>query len=150
MHWLGEYNHASGDRNPKDQLQGGFTAPYPSNHDRYGLADQVGWKNMHHVRTGAEVTVRRHWALIFNVHQYWLASAADGLFSPSNTQLARVERGARSRHVGWEPDISGQWTPVGAVQVGAGFARLVPGAFLREATPGVGYNYGYCFAGYRF
>ncbi len=57
-HWIGEYNHASGDRHPTDGIQGGFTAPYPATHDRYGLADQVGWKNIHHVRTGVELAAR--------------------------------------------------------------------------------------------
>ncbi len=149
-HWVAEYNYASGDKNSNDGLQGGFTAPYPSNHDRYGLADQVGWKNIHHMRTGTEVKVRPQWEIVFNVHNYWLASATDGLFTPANLQLARVERGAKSRRVGWEPDVSAQWTPHVALQFGVGYARLIPGAFLREATPGAAYNSAYCFAGYRF
>jgi hypothetical protein len=149
-HWIGEYNYASGDRNPHDGIQGGFTAPYPSVHDRYGLADQVGWKNIHHVRTGVELTLGRGWQLIPNVHNYWLASRTDGLFTPSNTQVARVEKGARSNRVGWEPDLSALWTISPQLQLGVGYTRLFPGAFLREATQGVAYNYGYCFAGYRF
>jgi hypothetical protein len=36
------------------------------------------------------------------------------------------------------------------MQAGIGFTRLFPGAFLKEATQGVAYNYGYCFLEYRF
>ena len=149
-HWFGEYNHASGDRDPHDGFQGGFTAPYPSVHDRYGLADQVGWKNIHHVRSGVELALGRGWQLIPNIHNYWLASRMDGLFSPSNTELTVVEKGARSNRVGWEADLSAAWSITKLLQTGFGYTRLFPGAFLREATPGVAYNYGYCFVGYRF
>jgi hypothetical protein len=149
-HWIAEYNYASGDRNPRDGMQGGFTAPYPSNHDRYGLADQIGWKNIHHVRTGAEFQVSPKWQVIPNLHNYWLASRTDGLFTPANLQLARIEKGARSNRVGWEADISAVWTISSLLQAGAGFTRLFPGAFLKEATPGVSYNFAYCFVAYRF
>jgi hypothetical protein len=148
-HWIGEYNHASGDRHPTDGIQGGFTAPYPSVHDRYGLADQVGWKNIHHVRTGVELALGRGWHLIPNVHNYWLASNTDGLFTPSNIQLARVESGARSKRVGWEADLSARWSITRLLEAGVGYARLFPGAFLKEATQGVAYNYGYCYLTYR-
>ena len=52
--------------------------------------------------------------------------------------------------MGWEPDISAQWTPHAPLQFSVSYARLIPGAFLREAAPGVAYNYSYCFPGYRF
>ena len=125
------------------------TAPYPATHDRYGLADQVGWKNLHHVRTGVELALGRGWHLIPNVHNYWLASNTDGLFTPSNIQLARVESGARSRRVGWEADLSALWSITRLLEAGVGYARLFPGAFLKEATQGVAYNYGYCYLTYR-
>ena len=150
VRWLAEYNHASGDRYPEDGRQGGFTAPYPSVHDRYGLADQVGWKNIHHVRTGAEIHVAPRWEVIPNIHNYWLASRTDGLFTPSNVQLARVEKGARSNRVGWEADLSAVWKINALLEAGVGFAHLFPGDFLREATPGVPYNYGYCLLNFRF
>jgi hypothetical protein len=145
-----EYNHATGDKTPRDGRQGAFTAPYPALHDRYGLADQVGWKNIHHIRTGTELQVSRKWQVVPNLHNYWVASRRDGVYSTSNVLLARVEGGARSRRVGWELDLSAQWTMNPLFQVGAGYAHLFPGPFLKEATPGAAYNFAYCFANYRF
>jgi len=41
-----EFNHASGDSNPSDGKHGTFDVLYPTAHDKYGMADQVGWKNV--------------------------------------------------------------------------------------------------------
>ena len=51
---LAEFNYASGDGNPTDGKRNTFDQLYPSAHDLYGLADQVGWKNIEHLRTGVE------------------------------------------------------------------------------------------------
>jgi len=51
---FGEYNYASGDDMPGDGRRGTFDQLYPTPHDKYGLADQIGWKNIHHVRAGVE------------------------------------------------------------------------------------------------
>jgi hypothetical protein len=42
-----EYDYASGDENPKDGTLGTFDQLYASNHAKYGLADLIGWRNMH-------------------------------------------------------------------------------------------------------
>ena len=47
---------ASGDANPADGIRGTFDQLYPTAHDKYGLADQVGWRNIHHVRVGFDIT----------------------------------------------------------------------------------------------
>ncbi len=41
-----EYNHASGDSNGSDGTRGTFDQLYPTGHDKLGLSDQVGWKNV--------------------------------------------------------------------------------------------------------
>ena len=50
-----EYNFATGDANATDGTRGTFDQLYPTPHDKYGLADQVGWRNVHHVRAGTDV-----------------------------------------------------------------------------------------------
>ena len=52
----GEFNYASGDANPTDGTRGTFDQLYPTPHDKYGLADQVGWRNIRHLRAGIELT----------------------------------------------------------------------------------------------
>ncbi len=60
-----------------------------------------------------------------------------------------MESGAHSKRVGWEADLSALWSITRLLEAGAGYARLFPGAFLKEATQGVAYNYGYCYLTYR-
>ncbi len=51
-----EYNYASGDTDPADGIRGTFDQLYPTAHDKYGLADQVGWRNIHDLRIGFDIT----------------------------------------------------------------------------------------------
>ena len=60
---FGEFNYALGDANPGDGVRGTFDQLYPTAHDKFGLADQVGWRNIHHVRTGLEVRPHAELAL---------------------------------------------------------------------------------------
>ena len=36
-----------------------FDVLYPTPHDKYGLADQVGWRNIHHIRFGPEMKLSK-------------------------------------------------------------------------------------------
>ena len=58
---VGEFNYASGDSNPTDGARGTFDQLYPTGHDKLGLADQVGWRNIRHGRAGLEMTPVRGW-----------------------------------------------------------------------------------------
>lgn len=41
-----QYDYANGDRNPKDGVHGTFDTMYPTAHDRIGIADLFGWRNI--------------------------------------------------------------------------------------------------------
>ena len=51
-----EYNFATGDDVANDGKRQTFDQLYPTGHDKLGLADQVGWRNIHHLREGIEIT----------------------------------------------------------------------------------------------
>ncbi|MBM3804692.1 MAG: hypothetical protein FJW26_20550, partial [Acidimicrobiia bacterium] len=76
-----EYNYASGDDDPRDGIRGTFDQLYPTAHDKYGLADQVGWRNIHHVRGGLELKLGAASQITTSYHSWWLASATDALYS---------------------------------------------------------------------
>ena len=86
----GEFNYASGDSNPADGTRGTFDQLYPTPHDKYGLADQVGWRNIRHLRAGIELTpwkgLPRHRELSLVVAQ-----------RKARCALRRRRRGARPR-----------------------------------------------------
>src|SRR5205085_6542704 len=84
-----EFNHASGDANAKDGSRGTFDQLYPTGHDKYGLADQVGWRNINHARAGVVVKPARRWQVSSSYHSYWLASATDALYNAGGGIVAR-------------------------------------------------------------
>jgi hypothetical protein len=145
---IAEYNHASGDEDPGDGVRGTFDQLYPTPHDKYGLADQIGWKNLHHVRGGVEFAPLAALPVTATYHAWWLAEPRDALYAASGAPVARVITGAAGRRVGQELDVQASRALGPSLQLAAGYAHLVPGAFLRQTTRGGAHDYVYVMATY--
>jgi hypothetical protein len=139
-HVTGEYNYASGDANPSDGIRGTFDQLYPTGHDKYGLADQVGWRNIRHVRIGFDISPIKATPISVNYHSYWLAQARDALYAASGAAIARVPSGAASTRVGQELDVQVSRPLFQQLALVAGYSHLFAGPFLKEATPGASYS----------
>ncbi len=135
-----EYNYASGDADPADGIRGTFDQLYPTAHDKYGLADQVGWRNIHDLRIGFDITPIKATPITVGYHSYWLAEARDALYAASGAPLARVPAGAASTRVGQEIDVQVSRPLTPYLGLAAGYAHLFAGPFLKEATPGKSYT----------
>jgi hypothetical protein len=138
-----EFNHASGDDNPGDRRHGTFDVLYPTPHDKYGLADQVGWKNINHIGIIGEVKPRAGLVLQVKAHDWWLANARDGLYNSGGTLLVRDVTGRSGTHVGEEIDGQVLWTASKHVAIGGGIGHMFAGSFLKRTTPGSGYTFPY-------
>jgi hypothetical protein len=147
---IGEYNAASGDANPTDGIRGTFDQLYPTGHDKLGLADQVGWKNIHHLRTGVEIGRVKKLPITASYHSWWLANGHDGLYAANGTSIAKIAAGAPDRHVGQEIDLQVSRAITPQLQLAGGYAYIRPGAFLKTATPGVSYSAPFLMATYVF
>jgi hypothetical protein len=147
---IAEYNFATGDDDPADGRREAFDHLYATAHDKYGLADQVGWKNVHHIRTGAELKPTPKLALSGSYHSWWLASARDGLYNAGGTLLARAGDGSAGRHVGQEADIQAVYSINAQIQISGGYARIFPGTFLQQTTPGNSHNFSYAMISHLF
>jgi hypothetical protein len=145
-----EYNFATGDEDSSDQKREGFDQLYPTPHDKTGLADQVGWKNIHHVRGGLELKPSAKLSTSASYHSWWLANTHDGLYSVSGALVARVANGSAGRHVGQEIDVQATYPLSPHLQIAPGFSHIFPGTFLKQATPGKAYNLGYLMLTYQF
>lgn len=146
---LGEFNYASGDRNPGDRRSGTFDQMYPTPHEKYGLADQVGWQNIEHVSAGVEAKPGKQFVVRTLWHDWYLAQSRDGLYAAGGALVFRDLSGRSGRHAGAEVDLIAQYN-WGSRYVGCGFGHLFPGRFLRVQSPGTGLNYVYLNAGYDF
>ena len=147
---IGEYNYASGDENPADGVRGTFDQLYPTPHDKHGLADQIGWKNVHHLRGGVELVPMRGLPLAASYHSWWLAETKDAVYAASSAPLARVIGGAAGRHIGQEVDVQVSRALTPQLQLAAGYAHIFTGDVLRQATPGASYSHPYVMVTYVF
>lgn len=147
---FGEGNVASGDADGSDGTRGTFDQLYPTGHDKYGLADQVGWRNIRHLRGGLEVSPRAKWTVTGSYHSWWLSSVTDGLYSAGGALVARSAAGTAGRHVGQEVDLQAAFAYSAQLQLAGGLAHVFPGEFLKQATPGHSYTYPYVMATYVF
>lgn len=145
-----EYNYASGDENPTDGKQQTFDQLYPTGHDKYGLADQVGWKNIHDLRAGVEykATTKLNMSLFY--HSWWLDSPRDALYNAAGAPIVRVPSGTAGHHVGQEADFQMTYGLNAVTSIGGGYAHIFPGTFLKNATPGKQYRYPYVMVTYSF
>lgn len=145
-----EYNYATGDKDPRDGRRGTFDQLYPTNHDKYGLTDQMGWRNMRDLRFGLDLKPRSKWLIVVNWHDWWLASARDALYNSAGNPIARVADGSGGTHVGQEAGVQAIYTLSPQMQIGAAVGHVFPGEFLKKATPGKGYTIPYLVIGYSF
>jgi Alginate export len=145
-----EYNFATGDENATDGSRQTFDQLYPTGHDKLGLADQVGWRNVHHLREGFEFSPFKATPISLNYHSWWLAEKTDALYAASGALLARVPGGAADSHVGQEIDVQISRPLTQQIQVAAGYAHMFTGAFLQQATPGASYSAPYVMVTYVF
>ena len=138
-----EYNYASGDDNPKDGHRGTFDQLYATGHDKYGMDDQVGWKNIRNARLTVETKPAKKWSAVAKYDAWWLADPHDGLYNAASTLIVRVANGGAGRFVGQELDGAVAYNFSRQFQFGGGFGHIFPGTFLNHATQGQSYNYPY-------
>ena len=143
---VAEYNYASGDQVSGDGKQQTFDQLYPTGHDKYGLADQVGWKNIHDVRSGVEFKATKKLSMNSFYHAWWLPSRTDALYNAAGNAVVRVASGTAGRFVGQEADIQATYALRPELSLGGGFANIFPGTFLKNATPGKAYRFSYAMA----
>lgn len=145
-----EFDYGSGSNNVKSGVDNTFDPIYPSTHDKLGLADQIGWRNIEDLRFGQEFRLARKWRLATSLHDYWLANAHDALYPTRGSVIASDPTGKSGTHVGEEADIQLIYTPTRQTEFGAGYGHLFTGHFLNKTTKGVDYSYPYLLMEYVF
>lgn len=145
-----EYDYGSGSGNSKGGYDNTFDPIYPSTHDKLGLADQFGWRNIQDLRFGQEWHVARKWTAATSFHDFWLANAHDALYPTRGSNVAQSPTGVDGTHVAEELDIQAIYTPTRQTQVGLGLGHVIPAEFLKKTTQGVAYTYPYMLVEYVF
>lgn len=144
-----EGNYASGTKNPAGHDWNTFDQLYPSNHDKYGFADQVGRRNLVQFRVGVEENPGKKWKFKQAFEGYWLATSNDNFYASSGAISVAAHPGA-SRHIGNELDLVAEYQLNQGLNFGFGYARMFAGQFLKTATQGHDYSYPYAYVEYNF
>ena len=92
-------------------MRGTYDQLYPTNHDKYGIIDQVGLRNLHNVRFGVTQKPHARVSVEIDYNSFWLAHRRDGLYTASGALVARQPAGAADAHVAHEADVQVNYTP---------------------------------------
>jgi Alginate export len=130
---IAEFNHASGDADPADGRRGTFDQLFPTNHSKYGIADQIGWRNVRDLMVGVELAPTKKLKLNVDAHWLALATVADAFYAENGT-LKVINRVATSRTVGTEVDVQGMYSFSKELSFGAGIGALFSGGYLTQST----------------
>ncbi len=149
-HVVAEFNYASGDASGTDGQRGTFDQLYATAHDKYGLADQAGWKNIEHLRSGVEFKLNKKWSAQTKYTAWWLANTHDALYNAAGAVVAKRAAGNAGKFVGQEIDIQMSYNFNKMLGIAGGFGHIFPGTFLKNTTPGVAYNFPYATLTYSF
>jgi hypothetical protein len=146
---VAEYNYSSGDSDSRDGRRGTFDQLFPTNHNKYGIADRIGWRNMRDAMAGLEWKPARKWKINVDYHALWLATHQDALYSPGGAPTIRNPQATSSR-VGDEIDFQASYQFSTQFQLGFGYAHLFPGEFLKQSSPGSAVTFPYLMWSYKF
>lgn len=151
-----EANAASGGGNATTTRT--FDNLYPSNHDLYGLADLVGWKNMNDYAIKIENHSFKSLTLSAEAHAFSLRDASDAWYNAVgavNTGAGGAFKdptGASGRNLGSEFDLLASYNMKSCGTLTAGVAMFDPAAF-EQSVAGLGTNrllYGFLQYGVKF
>jgi hypothetical protein len=135
-----EYNAASGG-NPDDPgTSHTFDQLFPTNHDKYGLMDYQGWRNMRHFQAGVtarlprsvSVGLQHHWFRLHNARDFWYA--ANGTPNRGASGPLRSPGGTAGKSVGREWDVYASMPAGAGMNVSFGYARFMPGSFVKAVN----------------
>ena len=136
-----EYNLASGD-DPKTLQVSQFQNLFPTNHNKYGIIDFMGWQNTHNFRVGVAAEPFEDFTAAIDFHEFF-AFDPEGAIGAGSAVLPSLA-GRSHRHFGHELDIELRWEVYEAVTFNAGYALFVPGMiFKKNGIPHDIAQYGY-------
>ncbi len=147
---LAEYNQASGDENPTDGRRGTYDQLFPTNHNKYGLHDVVGFRNIQNLRFGISFQPNKQWKIDADYHSFWLTKKRDGLYNEAGGLISQDKSGLSGKHVAQEADLQLTYNPKEFISFGAAYAHWFPGEFWKTATKAAPGSSAYIYVSYKF
>jgi hypothetical protein len=127
-----EYDVATGDRDPNDGRSGEFHNLFPTNHQHYGYADLMGWRNMQDFRPMFTVAPAQSLKFDIDYHRFYLLAARGPWKNASGSVLGLDPTGKSGTHVGDEVDFTLSFPLHKYLKILSGYSLFVPGEFARK------------------
>jgi hypothetical protein len=127
-----EYDVATGDRDPKDGRSGEFHNLFPTNHQHYGYADLMGWRNMQDFRPMFTVAPVKNVKFDVDYHRFYLLAARGPWKNASGAVLGFDPTGQSGTHVGDEVDFTLAFPLHKHLKILSGYSLFVPGEFAQK------------------
>lgn len=124
---LGEYNYATGDADPTDGTVETFDNLFPTNHNKYGYIDFVGWRNIKNIRFGVSATPAKGHTVAADYHLFSLAETADNAYRASGAPLLVVPVGNTEDEIGQEFDLTWRFSPLKGLGALVGYSHFFAG-----------------------
>ncbi len=127
----GEYNHASGDRNPHDGKSQTFDNLYPTNHNKYGFMDFVSLKNINDFMAGA--SVKPHMRLLLSAEFHWFVlDAKESAWFNAGGGNFRTANANADPHLGEELDLLASYKVSEHLSLLGGYSHFFAGPFAKD------------------
>lgn len=126
-----EYNHASGDRNPTDGKAQTFDHLFPTNHNKYGFIDFVGWRNMNDYMVGT--SVKPHLRMLLSADFHWfLLDAKESAWFNAGGGVFRAANPNADPHLGQELDLLATYKLTNHLNLMLGYSHFFAGPFAED------------------
>lgn len=130
-----EFNHASGDRNPSDGMIGTFDQLFPTNHNKYGLIDLMGFKNMNDIMLGSGLKPTQKISTAAEFHWFFLDAKESPWFNASGG-VVRASNSEASTQLGQELDLYATYAVNRFISFLTGYSHFFAGPFTEDALGG--------------
>lgn len=127
-----EYNHASGDRNPRRGNKfNTFDNLFPTNHNKYGHIDFISLKNMNNFMMGASVKPHQRWLFSTDFHWFFLDAKESPWFNAGGG-VYRAANPRASTQLGEEVDIMVNYKCTEHLSFLGGYSHFFAGPFAKD------------------
>ena len=146
-----EYDQASGNRNPADTTRDTtFDQLLGTNHGLYGIADQVGWKNMRQTRIGGDIKPRKFLQLALDYRWLSLMTPKDALYDATGAASVKPKAGNTATEIGEELDLSANWQLSKQWKLAGGVGHLFSGTYIKKNSKASNMTFPYLALQYAF
>jgi len=128
-----EYNHATGDKDPKDSVTNTFIPLYQSTHEPYGIMDFFRWQNMREVALGVSLSLTKKLRLAPQTNFFWLMSTNDSWYDSAGSVLRTKTTGRRKHYVGQEISLRAYYDFNKNIKFETGAAHFFTAKFVQES-----------------